>query len=189
MLEQACRQAAEWRRPGSNVYVSVNVSPLQFVRDDFVGDVERALADSRLPASLLCLEMTETSLVHDARPLLPALRRLRDLGVRLAIDDFGGGASSFGLLRILPIDVIKVDRVFIGGLPDRRDDRAIVAAVLSLADELDLTVIAEGVEEDRQHWELRDLGCRFAQGFLYARPVPAHRLELDGYPAAVQRAA
>jgi diguanylate cyclase (GGDEF)-like protein/PAS domain S-box-containing protein len=185
VLHQACHQAADWRRRGANLYVSVNVSPHQLVREDFVAEVERALAESGLPAPLLCLEMTETSLVEDARPLLPTLRGLKELGVRLAIDDFGGGSSSFALLRMLPIHVIKVDRVFIEGLPERPDDRAIVAAVLSLADELDLSVIAEGVEEDRQHRELYELGCRYAQGYLYARPVPPQELDLDGYSAGV----
>jgi EAL domain-containing protein (putative c-di-GMP-specific phosphodiesterase class I) len=117
--------------------------------------------------------------------MLPALRQLKQLGVRIAIDDFGGGSSSFGLLRMLPLDVIKVDRVFIEGISERPDDRAIVAAVLSMADELDLTVVAEGVENERQHWELRELGCRYAQGFLYAVPSDPEELDLEGYSVAV----
>ncbi len=186
VLREACQQAKAWRREGHNVYVSVNVSPLQVVREDMVEIVRDALAATRLPPSLLCLELSETSLLEDAKPMLPVLRALKRLGVRLAIDDFGGGSSSFNLLRMLPIDLIKVDRVFVEGLPDRPDDRAIVAAVLSLAEELDLTVIAEGVESERQHRELHELGCRYAQGFLYAEPQPPDGLSLEGYSLAVQ---
>jgi diguanylate cyclase (GGDEF)-like protein/PAS domain S-box-containing protein len=186
VLQRACEQGVKWRQAGRNVYVSVNVSPLQLVRDDIVASVERILAESGLPAPLLCLEITESALLDDASAMLPALRGLRRLGVRLAIDDFGGGSSSFALLRVMPIDLIKVDRLFIEGLPDRADDRAIVAAVISLAEELSLTVIAEGVEDQRQHWELHELGCRFAQGFLYARPERPEELDLDGYSLAIQ---
>jgi EAL domain-containing protein (putative c-di-GMP-specific phosphodiesterase class I) len=118
--------------------------------------------------------------------MLPSLRQVKELGVRLALDDFGGGASSLTLLRMLPIDQIKVDRIFIEGLAERAEDRAIVAAVLSLADELDLTVIAEGVENSRQHWELRDLGCGYAQGFLYAVPTRPEDLSIQGYSSGVQ---
>jgi diguanylate cyclase (GGDEF)-like protein/PAS domain S-box-containing protein len=186
VLDRACEQASKWRAAGLNLYVSVNVSPLQLVGQDMVEVVNHALAKSELPAPLLCLEMTETALLDDARPMLPALRSLKDLGVRVAIDDFGGGSSSFGLLRMLPLDQIKVDRVFIEGISERPDDRAIVAAVLSMADELDLAVVAEGVENERQHWELHELGCRYAQGFLYAMPSDPDDLELEGYSLAVQ---
>ncbi len=186
VLDVACAQAVEWRRRGRNLYVSVNVSPLQLVRDDIVGTVRAALDRTQLPPQLLCLEVTETALIDDARPMLPALRELKRLGVRIAIDDFGAGSSSFGLLRMLPLDLIKIDRVFIEGICERADDRAIAAAVISLAEELDLAVIAEGVEEERQHWELIELGCRFGQGYLYAPPGEADDLQLDGYSLAVQ---
>jgi EAL domain-containing protein (putative c-di-GMP-specific phosphodiesterase class I) len=165
-----------------------NVSPLLVVDGDLVDVVGEALAASGLPPSALCLELSETSLLEDAQPMLPTLETLKRIGVRLAIDDFGGGAAGFGLLRMLPFDLIKIDRVFIEGLADRPDDRAIVAAVLSLADELGLTVIAEGVEDERQHTELHELGCRHAQGFLYARPCPAEQLSLSDCSLGVQPA-
>ena len=186
VLLEACTQAHEWREAGHNITISVNVSPLQLVRDDIVGEIRQTLQETGLPAPLLCIEITETSLIDDAASIAPALEAVRELGVRIAIDDFGGGTSSLSFLSVLPIDVIKIDRLFIEGLPRRRDDRAIVAAVMSMADELELSVIAEGVEEERQHGELRELGCRFAQGFLYANPVPAAELDLDGYSAAIQ---
>ncbi len=104
----------------------------------------------------------------------------------MAIDDFGGGASSLGLLRVLPLDQIKIDRMFIERIADRSDDRAIVAAVLSMAEELGMSVVAEGIETEHQQGQLRELGCQYGQGFLYARPAVPESLELDGYSAMVQ---
>ena len=106
--------------------------------------------------------------------------------MRIAIDDFGGGSSSLELPRMLPIDLIKIDRLFVEGLPDRPDDRAIVAAVLSLAEELELTVIAEGVETERQHWELRELGCRSPRASSTREPQPPDELSSTATRAAVQ---
>ncbi|MDQ2675474.1 MAG: EAL domain-containing protein [Actinomycetota bacterium] len=185
VLESSCRQAAEWRRQGRDLFVSVNISPRQLMRPDLIADIRAALAASNLPAECLYLEVTETSLLRDPGPIVETLRRLKALGVRLAIDDFGAGASSFGLLRILPIDQIKIDRSFIQGLGDTTSDRAVVAAVVSLAKELGLTVVAEGVETQRQQGELRDLGADLAQGFLYSPARNPEELELDAYAATV----
>jgi diguanylate cyclase (GGDEF)-like protein/PAS domain S-box-containing protein len=181
VLEEACRQAEAWRQRGRHLHVSVNVSPVQLLRDDVAGLVTRTLRATGLPPQLLYIEVTESSLIEDAGRIAPALQLLRELGVKIAIDDFGGGSSSLSYLSVLPVDVIKIDRLFIDGLPDSSDDRAIVSAVLSLAQELDLAVIAEGVENDRQHWELQEMGCTLGQGFLYAKPRPAHELEADGF--------
>jgi len=186
VLEEACRQAEAWRRRGRHLHVSVNVSPVQLLRDDVAALVTRTLQSTGLPPQLLYIEVTESSLIDDAGRIAPALQVLRDLGVKIAIDDFGGGSSSLSYLSVLPVDVIKIDRLFIDGLPESSDDRAIVSAVLSLAHELDLAVIAEGVESDRQHWELRELGCTLGQGFLYSKPKPAAELELDGFSTDVQ---
>jgi diguanylate cyclase (GGDEF)-like protein len=185
VLNVACRQAAEWRRQGRHLYVSVNVSPRQLIAGDMVWEVARALEESGLPAPLLCLEVTENSLLADSSPLVGAMRQLKRLGVRMALDDFGGGASSLGLLRVLPLDQIKIDRMFVEGIADQPDDRAIVAAVLSMAAELGMRVVAEGIETEHQQGELRDLGCEYGQGFLYARPARAGDLDLDGHSATV----
>jgi EAL domain-containing protein (putative c-di-GMP-specific phosphodiesterase class I) len=181
VLRMACNEARGWREKGHHAYVSVNVSPLQLLRGDMAGEVKAVLEETRLPAPLLCLEITETSFVDDAEVIAPALEEMRELGVRIAIDDFGGGTSSLSFLSILPIDILKIDQRFVQSLTRRRDDRAIVAAIISMAEELDLTVIAEGVEEELQHNELRDLGCTLAQGYLYARPGPGSDLSLHGY--------
>lgn len=186
VLLAACRQAREWRRAGKRIYVAVNVAPVQLLQDGIVEAVGDALRETGLPPHLLSVEVTESSLAADVARLVPALEALKALDVRVAVDDFGSGSSSFSYLSALPVDMIKLDRRFVAGMSDRREDRAIVAAVLSLARELDLAVIAEGVETEPQHRELRALGCGFAQGFLYARPQPASRLSLDGYSAAVQ---
>ena len=186
MLDRACRQAAEWRRVGRHLYVSVNVSPRQVMVSDLVREVAIALEQSGLPAPLLCLEITETSLLTDSSPLVSGLRELKRLGVRIAIDDFGGGASSLGLLRLLPIDQIKIDRMFIERIAEQSDDRAIVAAVLSMAHELGMSVVAEGIETEHQQGRLRDLGCQYGQGFLYAKAQYPEELSLDGYSAVAQ---
>lgn len=178
VLSRSCLHAAKWRRDGHEIFVSVNVSPLQLVHSDIVDDVSRALAASGLPPHLLCLEITETSILRETRPVLPTLSRLRALGVRIAIDDFGGGASSLGLLRLLPVDQIKIDRLFVASIAEHPSDRAIVAAIISLASELGLTVVAEGVETERQLDELRALGTQYAQGYLFARPKEMSELDL-----------
>jgi len=181
VLAQACRQVVEWQRAGRNMFVSVNISPLQLTRLDLADDVADALSVSGAPAGLLCLEVTETALLRDPGPLVESMRRLKGLGVRLAIDDFGAGASSFGVLRVLPIDQIKIDHSFIRGLGDTAGDRAVVAAVVSLAGELGLSVVAEGVETTRQQSELRDLGAEMAQGFLYSPARNPEELNLDAF--------
>jgi diguanylate cyclase (GGDEF)-like protein len=185
VLEQACRQAAQWKRHGRDLFVSVNISPRQLTRPDLVADISHALTTSGLPANNLCLEVTETALLRDPGPIVESLRRLKALGVRIAIDDFGAGASSFGLLRILPVDQIKIDHSFIQGLGDTTSDRAVVAAVVSLAKELGLSVIAEGVETQRQQAELRELGAELAQGFLYSPARNPEELQLDAFGATV----
>jgi diguanylate cyclase (GGDEF)-like protein len=186
ILEQACRQAHLWRSVGPPKFVSVNVSPVELLHEDVVANVTRLLAETQLPAELLQLEITENLLTDDAAEIRPVLDALKEIGVRLAIDDFGGGTSSLSSLNSLPIDVIKIDQGFIAALDDGGDEHAITTAVISLASELGLPVVAEGVETERQHAILRELGCGYAQGFLYARPVPAPELRLGGYEATVR---
>ncbi len=181
VLSQACRQVVEWQAAGRNMFVSVNISPRQLTRQDLADDVADALRVTGAPAGLLCLEVTGTALLRDPGALVESMRRLKGLGVRLAIDDFGAGASSFGVLRVLPIDQIKIDHSFIQGLGEATSDRAIVAAVVSLASELGLSVVAEGVETMRQQSELRDLGAEMAQGFLYSPARNPEDLELDAF--------
>jgi Amt family ammonium transporter len=126
-----------------------------------------------LAPELLQLEITESAAMADADGAVTTLRQLKGLGVRIAIDDFGTGYSSLGYLQRFPVDLLKIDHRFVGGLARDEGDAAIVRAVVGLAHTLGLRVVAEGVETAEQSQRLRELGCELAQGFLFGRPVPA----------------
>ncbi len=175
ILEQAVSSLAGWHRDGvvdSSVTMSVNVSVRQLLAHDFVELVAKTLADHDLDPRNLHLELTETILA-DRKLATGPLLRLRDLGVRVSIDDFGTGYSSLSYLRDLPIDCLKIDRSFVQGLGTDRRDSALVGAVVTMALELGLDVVAEGVETPEQFAQLERLGCQQAQGFLFGRPGPA----------------
>ena len=177
VLNTACRQAAEWRAAGHPDFViAVNLSPRQLSSPNLARVVDDALRVSGLPASALCLEITETAIMEDPEAAQAVLQRLKRLGVRIAIDDFGVGHSSLSKLKyLLPVDVIKIDKSFVDGITEREDDRAIIAAVISLTHELGAVAIAEGVEESAQADALRAMDCHVAQGYHFARPMPAYR--------------
>jgi diguanylate cyclase (GGDEF)-like protein/PAS domain S-box-containing protein len=183
VLDEACRQAAQWRREGIDLTVSVNVSPRQMNQPDFAELVRTTLARRGLQAPSLCLEITETAVLRRLERLATLLGRLKRLGVRIAMDDFGSGFSSLSHLRGLPIDVIKIDGSFVRAVASAGPDRAIVAAILSLGEEMGLTVIAECIEDQTQHEALRRLRCPLGQGFHFARPGPVGELQLDGFDA------
>ena len=173
VLGEACRTAAGWRRElgADDLTIAVNLSPRQLSASDLVDTVGDALASADLPPSALCLEVTETALMADMDMAIEALGRLKAIGVRVAIDDFGIGYSSLmHLKQLLPVDVLKIDKSFVDGLVERPEDRAIVEAVVRLATALDVEAIAEGVESAGQADALRSLSCGFAQGFHFARP-------------------
>jgi len=156
--------------------VSVNVSGRQVAEGSLVASVSRALEVSGLAPERLQLELTETVLMDDVDGHVAVMRDLKKLGISLALDDFGKGYSSLSYLHRFPIDRIKIDRDFVRGLPDSRADQAIVSAVLSFARALDMEVVAEGVETQQHVDALRDLGCEYAQGFFFHRPVEAARI-------------
>jgi predicted signal transduction protein with EAL and GGDEF domain len=191
VLEQACRQAALWRdaQPGREpVRMSVNLSARQVARSDVAGCVQRILATTGLDAGLLDLEITEHALLADTDHSAGALRELKSLGVRLVLDDFGTRYSSLSHLRRPTIGALKIDRSFVDGADRDSDDGAIIKAVLSMAGALGVDVTAEGVETSAQLSLLRDHGCPFAQGYLFAAPAPADDLAdmlgLTATPAA-----
>jgi diguanylate cyclase (GGDEF)-like protein len=173
MLEESCRQALAW---SEEVRVSVNVSGRQVADGSIVGAVTRALDESGLAPHRLQLELTETVLMDDVDSHVALVCALKDLGVSLALDDFGKGYSSLSYLHRFPMDRIKIDRAFVGGLPASRADVAIVSSVLSFARALDMEVVAEGVETRAHVDALRGLGCELAQGFFFHRPVPPEQL-------------
>jgi diguanylate cyclase (GGDEF)-like protein/PAS domain S-box-containing protein len=185
VLQEACRQAMEWaQRDGQRpVKMAVNVSVRQFDRSDLPTMVREVLTETGMPADQLCLEMTESVLMTDTEDNLAQLVRLKALGVTLAIDDFGTGYSSLAYLRRFPVDTLKIDRSFVERLGLQNDDSALANTIVQLGQSLGMSTVAEGIEEYGQLAALRAMGCTFAQGFYFSRPVPAGeagRLLLDG---------
>lgn len=176
VLEEACMQAQAWKMLGNGaagLVVCVNVSARQFRQNGLVEDIAHALEISGLPPGDLKLEITETVGMEDPEQSLATLRALKALGVKLALDDFGMGYSSLSYLKHFPIDCIKLDRSFISGLGNNRQDTAVVYAAVSFAKALHLTITAEGIESNAQVEQLRALGCELGQGFLFSKPLPA----------------
>ncbi|HQT31044.1 MAG TPA: EAL domain-containing protein [Thiobacillus sp.] len=171
VLDQAVAQIAEWTRQGLQVpRVAVNVSPAQ-LRDGLLDAVVATLRKHDVPAAMLELELTESALTSDGPAVLGLLQSLRDMGVAIAVDDFGVGYSSLALLRRLPITTLKIDRSFVAELASNYQDIAIVEAVITMANSMGLRTVAEGVEEQAQDVALRVLGCDDAQGYLYSTPA------------------
>ena len=176
VLRTAVRQASQWRAAGHpDLVVAVNLSLVQFRQQGLVELVRDALATAGLPVANLELELTESVAMGDPGRIIGQLGALRDLGVRLAIDDFGVGYSSLSYLKRLRVDKLKIDQSFVAALDD--NDRSIVQAVVSIARSLGLVTLAEGVETPAQLAELRALGCDQAQGYLFSPPRSAARLE------------
>jgi diguanylate cyclase (GGDEF)-like protein len=180
VLEEACRQAAAWRRqgpPAAELTISVNVSPRQLAQPDFAATVARALETTGANPRLLCLEITEAALITDVEAARRELAKLHDIGVRLAIDDFGTGFSSVGYVRQFPIDSLKIDKSFVQGLTAGAEDAAIAQAIIKMAHALGLTAVAEGVESADVLARLQQLGCDHVQGFYFAGPLAADAVE------------
>lgn len=170
VLTGACQMAADWHRDtGQLTQIAVNLSGRQATRSDLPAVVAAALASASLPPQALALELTETALLEASRATLGRLRELRDMGVEIGIDDFGTGYASLRYLRELPVSFIKVDRSFVAGMLENREDLIIVEAVIGLADKLGLKCIVEGVETREQLARFRDTGVH-AQGYLLGRP-------------------
>jgi diguanylate cyclase (GGDEF)-like protein len=173
VLREACHQVAKWRAAGTDLGVAVNVSARQLTQSDIVETVRSALEASGLPAEALCLEITESAVMSDPEAALATLTLVKELGVKVALDDFGVGFSSLAQLKeMLPLHALKVDRSFISGLADDERNSAIVAAVVMMANTLGLTAIAEGVETEAQVEQARALGCDVSQGFFFSEPQP-----------------
>ena len=177
VLREACRMVGAANGEFGHVAVAVNLSPRQLHDDHLAELVEALIAEHRVAPGRLILEITEQAMISDVAVATEVLGRLRDLGVMVALDDFGTGYSSLAYLHRLPVDIVKIDREFVALLdPADRPDRSLAAAIIALARSLDLQVVAEGVETQAQAAVLDSLGCRWLQGFLYARPVPVSEL-------------
>ncbi len=178
VLARACRDARRLQLDGlQGGAVSVNISAVHFLRDNFLDSVREALRASDLPPRCLELEITESVLLENAERAIALLRELKALGVGLALDDFGTGYSSLSYLKDLPIDKVKIDRSFIRDLIDDPRDAAVTRGIISMAHHLDLQVVAEGVETAAQAARLFDSQCDVFQGYYYARPMPLSELE------------
>jgi EAL domain-containing protein (putative c-di-GMP-specific phosphodiesterase class I) len=177
-LRTACKQNKTWRDAGfSPIIMSVNVSARQFAERDWVSRVRSALEECDLEPRYLDLELTESLIMQNVDQAIDTMQSLRRLGVKLTIDDFGTGYSSLSALKNFPLSRMKIDKSFVCNLPGDECDQTMAAAVISLAQRLNLSVIAEGVETREQMAFLRENGCREMQGFLFGRPAPVKEIE------------
>ena len=175
MLEQACRHTIEWLqsvRPERLQHIAINISGRQIEHTDLVGEVRQVIEALRIPPHVLVLEITESVLMQNVTAAIDQLTRLKQLGVRIALDDFGTGYSSLSHVHRFPIDILKIDRSFIDGLK-KNDGSELVRAIISLANALDLDVVAEGIEKIEQLAHLQRLGCAYGQGYYFGKPESA----------------
>ena len=175
VVKEACQQLKRWQGKYHDLTITVNVSPKQFLHADFVQGIEDVLAETNLPTNLLHLEITESMAMTDSSRAERILNQLRDLGVRLSIDDFGTGHSSLSRLSRLPVDVLKIDQSFVAGMESHEDKVEIVRLIVTLAHTFKLRIIAEGAENAEQVARLANLGCEFVQGYFFSKPVDLNR--------------
>ncbi len=173
VLRTACAQTKLWHDQGHRLCVAVNLSPRQFQQPDLAGTINGIIGETGLDPSLLNLEITESTIMNNAEWGRSVLVELRDTGIRISIDDFGTGYSSLGVLKNLPIDVLKIDKTFVNDVTTDENDAALVTAVITLAHNLRLKIVAEGVETEDQLNFLKGLECDEWQGYLFSKPVPA----------------
>ncbi len=177
VLDAAIKQGSEWLKKGYRLSVSVNISALILHNPIFPDIVNRLLEQSRFPANLLKLEITESAIISDVVRATDVVNRLHELGVKVSIDDFGTGYTSLSYIRKLPVDEIKIDKSFVLNMNTVADDAVIVRTLLELARNLDLSVVAEGVEDRETWYMLAGLGCNVAQGYYMSRPIETETFE------------
>ena len=174
VLREACRQNAAWQQAGLRpLQVAVNLSARQFRSDNLLDEIDAALSETALPASLLELEITESMVMEDPERVINLLDKIRSRGIHLSLDDFGTGHSSLAYLKRFPINCVKIDRAFIKDMPENTDDVAIARTIVAMAKSLGLTTVAEGVETVEQLELLKTMGCDQIQGYFFSRPLPA----------------
>ena len=174
VLKAACQRLGEWQgdEKTRGLQLAVNVSAMQFNQADFVDQLHDELTASACNPACLKLELTETQLIGDSDVMVGKITAIMALGVSISMDDFGTGQSSLSRLRHLPVQQIKIDQSFVGQLPGEAGDRAIVSAVMAMANAMNLEVIAEGVETAAQRDCLAQAGCLLCQGYLFSKPIP-----------------
>lgn len=178
VMREALRQLSQWHRQfATRIYLSINVSGQQLLDNRFCRALERALKQYRMPAAYLILEITESMLMHNTDHTLEVMNRLKKLGCLLSIDDFGTGYSSLSYLQKFPLDILKIDRSFVTDIDENKTHHALVTAILSMSRALDLRVITEGIETQRQLDCLLQMQCELGQGYFFSRPVAAAQIE------------
>jgi len=180
ILQQTSRQLAEWQKISpeyNDLVVSVNISGKHLSKDDLIDDVENTLADSGIRPETLKLEITESTAMENAEHTINLLNRLKRIGIQLSMDDFGTGFSSLSYLQRLPFDTLKIDRSFVYSVGENGENSEILQTIISLAKNLKMRVIAEGIETHSQLAVLRNLGCDYGQGYLLAKPKSKEETE------------
>ncbi|MEH2025163.1 EAL domain-containing response regulator [Nostoc sp.] len=178
VLQRVCKQIKTWHDVGINsLTVAVNVSVIEFNQPDFIQNIVNFIAINNLEAHYLEIELTESMIMQDVTSAIATMSKLRTLGVKIAIDDFGTGYSSLIYLKNLPINTLKIDRYFIHNVANDPQKSAITKALIQMAHNLNLDVVAEGVETEAELGFLRQHNCNFMQGFLFSRPLPAAEFE------------
>ena len=181
ILKRSCQQLAKWQWHSSanrNLFISVNLSSKQVAQPDLVTTIQEILSDTNLDARHLKLEITESAVMDNADRAVRLLKELKALGVQLSIDDFGTGYSSLGYLHRFPVNTLKIDRSFVGRIGEAAENIEIVRTIVSLADNMGMEVVAEGVETLSQLSQLRKLNCKYGQGYLFSRPVDAESVTM-----------
>ncbi len=180
ILKRACQQLAQWQWTSPahrQLFMSVNLSGKQVAEPDLVGQIQQILEETHVDARYLKLEITESVVMENAELAAQFFKRLKALGVQLSIDDFGTGYSSLGYLHRFPLDTLKIDRSFVGRIGEAAENIEIVRTIVSLADNMGMDVVAEGVETLGQLAQLRKLNCQYGQGYLFARPADAASID------------
>ena len=178
LINSICKQIHVWQGTGlTDQQVSINLAPRQFKEQDLVAVFTQAIAENNIDASSLSVEVTEQTLIDNVGEVEATLKKLRAMGMQILLDDFGTGYASLAFLKEFPVDVVKIDRTFISGIPDNQKDSATVSAIAGLTRGLNLKLLAEGVENERQLDVLKDLGCQYAQGFYWSKALPGDEYE------------
>ncbi len=178
LIFSVCKQVKVWHDAGlENQNVSINLAPRQFKEQDLVALFTQALAENNLDGSSLSVEVTERTLIDNIGEVESTLKKLRGMGVKILLDDFGTGYASLAYLKEFPVDVVKIDRAFVTGIPDNEEDSTIVDAIAGLTRGLKLALHAEGVENERQLNVLKSIGCQYGQGYYWSKPLPGDEYE------------
>lgn len=174
VIQETCRQIAAWKKSRKTKFkIAANVSPVQFFDDDLVNVIRKSIQEHNIQPGELELEITESAIMENEAHAIDILHEIRSLGIVLSIDDFGVGHSSLAYLKKLPVHKVKIDRAFVTDLPADRHSATIVKAIINIAENLDMDVVAEGIETHEQESFMRENHCLFGQGRLFGMPVRA----------------